>query len=268
MLVDSDGHIRFERHLRRARDADVRSFSDFQKEDEKQAAFGALPRCDADCLGNNTKQWNLNLYRAKIDALVSTLPRHARVHEQKSELHRSLIALHALGDAGTCEQISAKSVSLGIPVRKYNTNRVLKSAPEFAERVKQSGHLLSYKLTARGEHLLDSWTCLTKLEHPRWHHTVRTARGNRTYKAYQRRAIILKRFGAQPGAAEKLIATSALVAFILPVPARLPGSRAVRQRYRSSPPQADIPPGTHWAISGSPVRSFGRFGNRLNASDH
>ena len=42
LLVDGDGRTRFERHLRRARDADVRSFSDFQKEDEKQAAFGAL----------------------------------------------------------------------------------------------------------------------------------------------------------------------------------------------------------------------------------
>jgi hypothetical protein len=42
VLVDSDARTRFERHLRRARDTDVRSFSDFQKQDEKQAAFGAL----------------------------------------------------------------------------------------------------------------------------------------------------------------------------------------------------------------------------------
>ena len=162
LLVDSDGRTRFERHLRRARDADVRSFSDFQKEDEKQAAFGALRVATQIASEIIRNDGTLDQYRAKIDALVSTLPRHARVHEQKSELHRSLIALHALGDAGTCEQISAKSVSLGIPVRKYNTNRVLKSAPEFAERVKQSGHLLSYKLTARGEHLLDLLDLLDK----------------------------------------------------------------------------------------------------------
>jgi hypothetical protein len=57
--------------------------------------------------------------------------------------------------AGTREQVSAKSAELGIFVRKYNTNRALKAAPEFAERVERSGHLLSYKLTARGQRLLD-----------------------------------------------------------------------------------------------------------------
>ena len=97
----------------------------------------------------------LEQYRVKIDALVSTLPKLSRGHGQKSELHRTLIALDAIGGAGTCEQISAKSADLGIPVRKYNTNRALKSAPEFAERVKRSGRLLQYKLTARGQRLLD-----------------------------------------------------------------------------------------------------------------
>jgi dephospho-CoA kinase/inosine/xanthosine triphosphate pyrophosphatase family protein len=155
VLVDSDARTRFERHLRRARETDVRSLSDFQKQDEKQAAFGALRVASEIATDTIRNDGTLEQYRVKIDALVSTLPKPSHGHGQKSELHKTLIALDAIGDAGTCEQISAKSADLGIPVRKYNTNRALKSAPEFAERVKRSGHLLQYKLTARGQRLLD-----------------------------------------------------------------------------------------------------------------
>jgi dephospho-CoA kinase len=155
VLIDSDARTRFERHLKRARDTDVRSFSDFQKQDEKQAAFGALRVATEIATDAIRNDGTLEQYRARIDALVSALPKAARGHGQKSELHRTLIALDAIGDAGTCEQISAKSADLEIPVRKYNTHRALKSVPEFAERVKRSGHLLQYKLTARGQRLLD-----------------------------------------------------------------------------------------------------------------
>ena len=153
--VDSDARTRFERHLRRARDADVRSFSDFEKRDEKQAAFGALRVATEIATDIIRNDGTMDQYRAKIDALAATIPKEGRGHEQKSELHRTLIALDAIGDTGTCEQISAKSADLGISVRKYNTNRALKAAPEFAERVKRSGHLLQYRLTARGQRLLE-----------------------------------------------------------------------------------------------------------------
>jgi len=162
VLVDSDARTRFERHLRRARDTDVRSFSEFQRQDEKQAAFGALRVATEIATDTLRNDGTLEQYRAKIDALVSALPRLSREHGQKSELHRTLIALDTIGDAGTCEQISAKSANLGIPVRKYNTNRALKSAPEFAERVKRPGHLLQYKLTARGQRLLDLLNLIEK----------------------------------------------------------------------------------------------------------
>jgi inosine/xanthosine triphosphate pyrophosphatase family protein/dephospho-CoA kinase len=162
VFIDSDVRTRFERHLRRARDADVRSFSDFQKQDEKQAAFGALRVATEIATDAIRNDGTLEQYWAKIDALVAPLPASSRGHGQKSELQRTLIALDAIGDAGTCEQISAKSTELGIPVRKYNTNRALKSAPEFAERVKRSGHLLRYKLTARGQRLLDLLNLIEK----------------------------------------------------------------------------------------------------------
>jgi len=161
VLIDSDTRTRFERHLRRARDAEIQSFRDFQKQDEKQAAFGALRVANEIATDTIRNDGTLEQYRSRIDRLIAALPKSSRVREHKSELHRTLLALDAV-ETGTCEQISSKSIDLGIEVRKYNTNRALKSAPEFAERVKRSGHLLSYKLTARGQRLLDLLSLIEK----------------------------------------------------------------------------------------------------------
>jgi len=161
VLIDSDPRTRFERHLRRARDLEVQSFRDFQKQDERQAAFGALRVADEIATDIIRNDGTLEQYRSRIDKVIAALPKSSRGKEQKSELHRTLVALNAI-ETGTCQQISSKSVDLGIEVRKYNTNRALKSVPEFAERVKRSGHLLSYKLTARGERLLDLLNLIEK----------------------------------------------------------------------------------------------------------
>jgi inosine/xanthosine triphosphate pyrophosphatase family protein/dephospho-CoA kinase len=165
VFIDSDSRTRFERHLRRARDPDVKTFRNFEKQDEEQANFGVLrvpTEVATDIIRNDS---TLEQYKAKIDALVAGVDRNStRVAQaghghqavrQKSELHRTLRALKAIGQVGTCEAISAKTAQFGPPVRKYNTNRALKSVPEFAERVKRSGHLLSYRLTARGDQLLE-----------------------------------------------------------------------------------------------------------------
>ncbi len=162
VLVDSDARTRFERHLRRARDTDVRLFSEFQKQDEKQAAFGALRVATEIATDIIRNDGTLEQYREKIDTVVSTHSKTLQGSERKSELHRTLLALDAIAEAATCEQISAKASDLGIPVRKYNTNRALKSAPEFAERVKRSDYLLQYKLTARGQRLLDLLSVIGK----------------------------------------------------------------------------------------------------------
>jgi dephospho-CoA kinase/inosine/xanthosine triphosphate pyrophosphatase family protein len=165
VFVDSDSRTRFERHLKRARDPSVRTFRDFEKQDEEQAKFGVLrvpTEVATDIIRNDG---TLEQYKVKIDTLVGNLEQgRARktqpssdhhASRQKSELHRTLSALRVLGQAATCEAISKSTIKFGMPVRKYNTNRALKSVPEFAERVKRSGHLLSYRLTARGDQLLE-----------------------------------------------------------------------------------------------------------------
>jgi dephospho-CoA kinase/inosine/xanthosine triphosphate pyrophosphatase family protein len=160
VFVDSDVRTRFERHVRRGRDQDVGTLREFERQDEQQAHFGVLrvpAEISTDIIRNDGA---VEQFKEKIDALVMRLgaPSAKQVssaHRIKSELHRSLVALHALGGSGSCAAISQKTVELCMPVRKYNTNRALKSIPEFAERIKRSGHLLSYRITARGQHLLE-----------------------------------------------------------------------------------------------------------------
>lgn len=164
VYVDSDSRTRFERHVRRARDKEVRTFSEFEKQDEQQARFGVLRVATEIATDIVRNDGTLEQYKVKIDMLISDLSgNRSRIRErtgskglsEKSELHRTLSALSALGSDGTCSAISAKASELGMPVRKYNTNRALKEVPEFAERVKRAGHLLSYRLTARGQQLLE-----------------------------------------------------------------------------------------------------------------
>ncbi len=165
VFIDSDARARFERHIRRARDKDVKTFGDFERQDEQQATFGVLrvaAEIATDIVGNDG---TLAQFKSKIDVFVGNLSRSGRrtrksarvwpARSGKSELHRTLTALNAIGHSGTCDAISAKASELRIPVRKYNTNRALQSVPEFAERVKRSGQLLSYRLTARGHQLLE-----------------------------------------------------------------------------------------------------------------
>jgi hypothetical protein len=126
----------------------------FSAEDEKQRKFGTL-RIASDIaeitiLNDGTR----NQYCKKIEEaveLISKTPGAVSLHHNSSlsELHRSLKALLTIGSAATCEEISTLTVSLGSPVRKYNTNRALKAVPEFAQRIVQKGQHLRYQPTAR-----------------------------------------------------------------------------------------------------------------------
>ena len=160
VLVDSDVQTRFERHVRRGRDQEVRTLHNFEQQDEQQAHFGVLrvpAEVSTDIIRNDG---TVEQFKQRIDAFVAGLDAQksrgdSYTPRAKSELHRTLTALQALGGSGSCEAISEKTVELEMFVRKYNTNRALKSIPEFAERIKRSGHLLAYRITARGQHLLE-----------------------------------------------------------------------------------------------------------------
>jgi len=73
LLVDSDDRIRFERHIRRARDQDVKTYKDFVRQDKEQLEFGALLVASeiADVVVKN--DGSIEAYTKKIDEIVAAL---------------------------------------------------------------------------------------------------------------------------------------------------------------------------------------------------
>jgi inosine/xanthosine triphosphate pyrophosphatase family protein/dephospho-CoA kinase len=160
VLIDTDSKIRFERHIRRARDDDLKSFEAFQEEDEKQRKFGVL-RVTAEIAETTiSNDGSVEQYTAKIDEFLNELTKASSAVAQQnrdkyfSELHRCLFALHKIGLPASCEEIHEETARFGATVRIYNTNRALKEVPEFATRIEQPEVLLKYAITNRGEQLL------------------------------------------------------------------------------------------------------------------
>ncbi|MFW2828535.1 hypothetical protein [Sphingomonas sp. ID0503] len=116
MLIEADARTRFERHLRRARADDARTFRDFARLDEEQMGFGALRVAHeiADAVIRNDA--DLNSYWDWIDELVVT-PWPFLTHTGASELHRSLQALRRIRRAATCDEIAAVTAEAARPSR-------------------------------------------------------------------------------------------------------------------------------------------------------
>lgn len=155
VLVEADEQLRFERHLRRAREGDPRSTTEFRELGEDQLKFGIMRVASevADyVLSNNS---GIIEYQRKIDTLINGLGRDNVGSRGESELFRSVRALHTIGRAATCQEIESMTSTQGLVVRKYNNNRALQSIPEFAVRLQKPKELLRYRLTRRGELLFD-----------------------------------------------------------------------------------------------------------------
>lgn len=154
VLIEADSRTRFERHVKRARSGDARTFKEFARLDEEQMHFGALRVAHeiADVVIRNDA--DMRSYWRRINDLVSTIDTLQEGRRSASELHRSLRALQKIGRAATCDEIAAVTEEQGAAVRKYNNNRALKSVPEFATRLKKRGELLRYRLSPRAPSLL------------------------------------------------------------------------------------------------------------------
>jgi hypothetical protein len=97
---------------------------------------------------------SLPQYLQRVDDIIETMPTLPTAKQKAGELKRCLRALSGLRRTATCEEISKKTIEIGEPVRRYNTNRALKEVPEFADRVQGRGLPLRYRLTSRGQALL------------------------------------------------------------------------------------------------------------------
>jgi inosine/xanthosine triphosphate pyrophosphatase family protein/dephospho-CoA kinase len=155
VLVEADQRTRFERHIRRARAGDARSFREFQAVDEEQARFGAMRVAHEICDIVIRNDEDIHQYQSRIKNLLDTAELESERRPSESELRRSIRALNKIGHAATCDEIAQVTADQGHLVRKYNNNRALKSVPEFAIRIEKGGQLLKYRLSNRGRALLD-----------------------------------------------------------------------------------------------------------------
>lgn len=149
--VFADERIRFERHLRRARDKDEKTFSDFRVIDQDERNFGLLDVAGEVAHYAINNEGSFEQFFSKIDRMIDVLEERKRVVEGgKSELERSLLALSDLGRPAECSEISSVTSNYGQSVKIYNTNRALKATPSLARRVEKKGQRLQYELTSSG----------------------------------------------------------------------------------------------------------------------
>jgi inosine/xanthosine triphosphate pyrophosphatase family protein/dephospho-CoA kinase len=160
LMIEADTQIRFERHIRRARDQGLNTFTEFKEEDERQQRFGSLRVANEVADVTIRNEGSIEQYKRKIDETLDEMTKvtssiSTTKERHFGELHRCLWALRNIGRPASCEEISQETARFGALVRIYNTNRALKNVPEFALRIKKPQSLLKYKLTPRGEDLLN-----------------------------------------------------------------------------------------------------------------
>lgn len=147
--IECDEKIRFERHIKRSRDNDIQTLIDLRNQDERQMRFGALRVANdiSDTVIRN--ETSILDYKAHIENIIRGRQAKTSAYRRRikaSELYRCLSALAQINRTATCEEISAATKKYGTQVRKYNTNRALKQAPEFAERIIKKNAILSYRI--------------------------------------------------------------------------------------------------------------------------
>jgi len=154
--IEADKQERFERHLRRARDRDVKTLLEFEEQDERQREFGLL-RIGVDLADHTIRNdQSLDEFRTRVRQFVRSPPGRMDRSSSPSELQRCLEALASFSRSATCQEISDRTAAMGGRVRRYNTNRALKGVPEFAQRLEPSGgKLLRYRITYAGRALMD-----------------------------------------------------------------------------------------------------------------
>lgn len=155
--IKTDQRIRFERHLQRGRDTDVKTPADFEQLDDEQLEFGAVGVADE--LSDETiiNEGSLVEFQNAVQRTLHRLVGNERgtaSFDELSEFHRSMIALSSFDSVATCDEISSRTAELGSKVWKYNTNRALKPFPMFADRYDDGEELLRYGATGRGQSLL------------------------------------------------------------------------------------------------------------------
>jgi hypothetical protein len=171
VYVDASERSRFERHLRRGRPEDIKTFNDFRDFDRQQWSFGLLPVAQdlADIKIEN--EGTMKDFQAQITALlegeygttpgVSDLKRSARMLKN-TRVFRCLRALEGLTGPVSCPEIASltdrdvpnSNTELVERISPRHVNWVLKDVPDLARRVDAKGDRVRYQILPAGRSYL------------------------------------------------------------------------------------------------------------------
>lgn len=160
VLVEATERTRFERHVKRRRDATSGNRRAFRESDKKQWLFGLLRVAEEFADVRIRNEGTLDEYHDQVDFIVAPTteaslpgvstrvnPRHRR---DKNQLYRCLVALRDAGRPLSCDEIQDRTESMGQPVRHNNANKVLKRVPELARRLELEGARVRYEIENAG----------------------------------------------------------------------------------------------------------------------
>ena len=180
LIEGGSGRTRYSRYLKRGRDPRM-SYEEFMTHDKKQWAFGLLRVAEDFADVKITNEASLDVYSSKVMSVVNdpdhpiagvsvnTRPRHVlAVHR----LFRCLSILAETGRTMTCEEIEEKTETEGLHssesemsedhnierkprhtgkrITPNNVNKILKQAPELAQRLETNFDRIRYKITDTG----------------------------------------------------------------------------------------------------------------------
>lgn len=171
VLIEASDRTRFQRHLERGRNEEIRTMQDFRVLDERHWSFGLLRVAEEFADIRILNEGPLGEFQKQVDAVVANpetpcfpgisvniKPRHG---ENENQLYRCLTALQLAGHPLTCEEIEEITRRSGKPILHNNANKVLKKVPELVKRLEIEGSRLRYEILAPGRaytRLLGEWS--------------------------------------------------------------------------------------------------------------
>ncbi|KLN62634.1 hypothetical protein WH96_01150 [Kiloniella spongiae] len=179
--VTADMRTRYGRNVARARSSASSTPKDFQNNDELEASFGLLRVAEVVADITISNEGSMRDYHEKISNIFRKLDFLTSDRDVfHRELPRCIVGLESLGKIATCEEISdaIKRIEFSSskeikPVRKYNTNRALKSLPEHAVRHDSTeDKLLSYSLSKRGLKLCELFQLINWIDQKKLNETL------------------------------------------------------------------------------------------------
>jgi dephospho-CoA kinase/inosine/xanthosine triphosphate pyrophosphatase family protein len=158
VLISASERTRYERRITRGRADEQLTFEEFNALDRAQWQLGLLGTAGDIADLHIENEGSLEDLYETVDQLVLGNPDASSAREmnkdrgdpESNQLRRCLEVLESFGRPLDCGEIEKATSQLGNRVRHNNANKVLKAAPELADRLEMSGARIRYSISKSG----------------------------------------------------------------------------------------------------------------------